>query len=105
VTQQVRPLGGRIDVGALESVFHDGRDTIPGGKRPAWSVASHKHVIAVDVRRAAFQIAEQRVADILRERQQHLVSSLSRHSQRASAPVDVCEAKMRHISGTQAQPR
>src|ERR1022692_5058905 len=82
----MRTLGGSVDVGPFESVFDYGRDTIAGGKGPAWSVASNKHVIGVDVRGSAFQVAEQRVADILREWQSHLVSSLSYHLQRAAVP-------------------
>jgi hypothetical protein len=101
VTEQVRTLGGSIDVGAFESVFHHRRDTIPGGKWPAWSIASNKHVIGVDVRGAAFQVAEQRVADVLWEGQSHLISSLPYHLQRAAVPVDVGETQTRYISGTQ----
>jgi hypothetical protein len=61
-------------------------------------------VIGVDVRGAAFQVSEQCVADILRERQSHLVSSFPYHLQRAVVPVDVAEAHMRYIPGTQPQP-
>jgi hypothetical protein len=100
VSKQVRTLGGSINVRTFESVFHHGRDTIPGGKRPAWSVASNKHVIGVDLRWAAFQVSEQCVADILRERQSHLVSSFSYHLERAAVPVDVAETQTRYISGT-----
>ena len=81
------------------------RDTIPGGKRPAWSDASNKHVIGMDGRGAAFQVAEQRVADILRKRQSHLVSPFPHYLQGAAVPVDVCETQMRYVSGTQPQPR
>jgi hypothetical protein len=83
-------------------VFDYGRDTIAGGKGPAWSVASNKHVIGVDVRGSAFQVAEQRVADILREWQPHLVSPFPRYLQCAVVPVDVGETETRHISGAQS---
>jgi hypothetical protein len=100
----VRTLGGSFNVGALERVFHHGRDTIPRGKGSAGSFASNKHVIGVDVRGAAFQVSEQRVADILREWQSYLVSSFPYHLQRAVVPVDVAEAHTRYIPGTQPQP-
>jgi hypothetical protein len=58
----------------------------------------------VDVRGPAFQIAEQRVADILRERQPHLVSPLPGYLQCAVVPVDVRERHMRYVSGSQSQP-
>src|SRR6266404_1472724 len=98
----MRTLSGSFDVGAFESVFHHGRDTIPGGKGPAWSVASNKYMIVVDVRGAAFQVAEQRVADILWERQSHLISSFPYHLQRAPVPVDVRETQMCYVSGPQS---
>src|ERR1035437_2907139 len=100
----MRTLGGSVDVGPFESVFDYGRDTIAGGKGPAWSVASNKHVIGVDVRGSAFQVAEQRVADILPEWHSHLVSSLSYHLQRAAVPVDVAETQTRYIPGAQSYP-
>jgi hypothetical protein len=102
VSKQVRALGWSVNVRAFESVFHDGRDTIAGRKGPARGVASNKHVISVDVRGSAFQVAEQRVADILREWQSHLVSPFPDHLQRAAVPVDVAEAQTCYIPGTQS---
>src|ERR1039457_5414209 len=49
VTQQMRALGGSINVGAFESVLHHGGDPIPGGKGSAWSVASNEDVIGITV--------------------------------------------------------
>jgi hypothetical protein len=104
VAQQVRTLGWSIDVGAFESVFHDGRSTIPGGKRPARRIASQEHVICSDVRGPAIQISEQRITDILREWQSHLVSPFPRYLQRAVVPVDVAETESGNVSGAQSQP-
>jgi hypothetical protein len=98
----VSALGWSVDVGAFESVFHHGRDTVPGGKRPARGDASDKDVIGIDVRRPAFQITEQRIASILREGQPHLVSPFSRYLQRTVVPVDVGETETRHVSGAQS---
>ena len=105
VTQQVRPFGGSFYVGALESVFHHGRDAISGSKGSARGIASNKHMIGSDVRGPAFHIAEQRVAYILRKRQSHLVSPFPHHLQRAAVPVDVREAQMGYVSSPQSQPR
>src|SRR5216684_257859 len=98
----MRALGGSFDVGAFESVFHHGGDTISGSKRPARSDASNKHVIGIDVCGPAFQITEQRIANILREGQPHLVSPFPRYLQRAAVPVDVGETETRHISRAQS---
>jgi len=102
VAQQMRTLGGSINVGAFESVLHHGGDPIPGGKGSAWSVASNEDVIGINVAGPAFQIAEQCVADILWEGQSHLVSPFPRYLQRAVVPVDIREAKTRHVSGAQS---
>ena len=102
VAQQVRTLGRSIDVGAFESVFHHGGDSISGGKGLAWSDASDEDMIDINVAGPAFQIAEQSVADILREWQPHLVSPFPRYPQCAVVPVDVGETKTRHISSAQS---
>ena len=105
VTQEVRTLGGRIDVGASESMFHHGRDPVPGSKGSVRGDASNKHVFGIDVRRPAFQITQQCVANILWERQAHLVSPFPHHLQRAAVPIDVFETQTCYISGTQPQSR
>src|SRR5438552_19082693 len=45
VAQQMRTLGGSINVGAFESVLHHGGDPISGGEGPAWSVAPNEDMI------------------------------------------------------------
>jgi hypothetical protein len=102
VTQQMRTLGGSINIGAFESVLHHGGDPISGGKGPAWSVASNEDVIGINVAGPAFQIAEQCVANILGEWQSHLVSRFPRYLHCAVVPVDVGETETRHISGAQS---
>jgi hypothetical protein len=59
-------------------------------------------VIGINVAGPAFQIAEQCVADILREWQSYLVSPFPRYLHCAVVPVDVDEAETRHISGAQS---
>jgi hypothetical protein len=88
----------------LESVFDDRRDTIPGGKGSIRGDASNKHTVGIANRRPSFQITEHRVADILRKRQPHLVSSFPDHLQRATIPVDVLKTPLRYISCAQTQP-
>jgi len=102
VTQQVRPLGGSFDASTLEGVFGDGRNTIPGGKRPVRGNASNKHVIGIAIGGSPFQIAEQRIAHILRKGQPHLVAPFPDHLQRATIPVDVGKTQLRYIAGAQS---
>jgi hypothetical protein len=59
-------------------------------------------VIGINVGGPAFQVAEQRVADILWERQPHLIPSFPDHLQRAAVPVDIGETQTCYISGAQS---
>jgi hypothetical protein len=102
VAKQMRTFGGSINVGALESVLYHGGDTVAGSEWPARSDASNKHVIGIDACGPAFQITEQRIANILWEWQSHLVSPFPGYLQRTVVPVDVGETKARHISGAQS---
>jgi hypothetical protein len=102
VAKQMRTFGGSINVGAFESVLHNGGDPISGRKGSVWGDASNEDMIGINVAWPAFQIAEQSVADILREWQPHFVSPFPRYLQCAVVPVDVGETKTRHISGTQS---
>ena len=74
----------------------------PEAKGPHGAMASNKHVIGADVRGTAFQITEQRVANILRERQSHLVSSFPYDLQCAVVPINVGETQMGHVSRSQS---
>ena len=87
--KQVRTLGGRVDARTCERVLHNGRDTVAGFERPTRGDVSHKHMIRIKAGGPALQIVEQRVANILRQGQPHLVSPLSGDLQRAGVPVDV----------------
>jgi hypothetical protein len=102
MAKQMRTFGGSINVGAFESVLHHGGDPISGGKGPVWGDASNEDMIGINVAGPAFQIAEQSVADILREWQPHLVSAFPRHLQCAVLPVDVGDTETRHISGAES---
>jgi hypothetical protein len=100
VTQQVCTFVGDLDAGTLESVFDDGRDPISGGKGSIRSDAPNKHVIGIADRGPSFQIAEHRVAHILRKRQPYLVSPFPDHLQCATIPVDVWEFHMKGVAAS-----
>jgi hypothetical protein len=59
-------------------------------------------MIGIQVRRSAFQITEQSIANILREGQPNLVSPFSGYLQGATVPVNVGEPETRHISRAQS---
>ena len=58
---------------------------VPGGKGQVRGNTSNEHVIGVNVAGPTFQIAQQRIANILWEWQSHLISPLPGHLQRAAA--------------------
>jgi transketolase len=111
VASEAASLAGQLELGKLIYVFDDNHVTLSAGT----NIASHEdhaqrfeaygwHTQSVedgnDVE--AIDLAEQRVADILRERQPHLIPSFPGHLQRAAVPVDIGEAQTRYISGAQS---
>jgi hypothetical protein len=54
--------------------------------------------------RPTFQITEQRIPYVLRQRQSHLVPPFAHHLERAVLPVDVNKPKLGDISSPQTQP-
>jgi hypothetical protein len=86
----------------LRACFTTDETPSPEVKGPARGDASNKDVIGINVGGPAFQVAQQRVADVVREGQSHLVSPFPRYLQRAAVPVDVGETETRHISGAQS---
>jgi hypothetical protein len=55
--------------------------------------------------RAAHKVGGDRIPDVLRKRQTHLVARLARDPQGARFPLDVVEAELRHVAGPQPEAR
>src|SRR6185503_15123973 len=55
--------------------------------------------------RSAFEVGSDRIADLLRQRQPDLVARLAADPQRARLPLDIGEAKLRHVASPQPEAR
>jgi hypothetical protein len=62
-------------------------------------------VVAAAGSRAALDVIEDCISNLLRQRQPNLISSLPRHPQRAGLPLDIGNAKPRYITGPKPEPR
>ena len=98
VSQDVRPLDWRHDAGPLHEAFHHRRDAVTFLERSERRDIAQEHVIARAGRRAAREVGGDRIPDVLRKRQTHLVARLARDPQRARLPLDVVEAELRHVA-------
>ena len=65
-------------------------------------VAANKQVIGIAIGGSLFQIAEHRIAYILRKRQPHIVAPFPNHLQRSTIPVDFGKKQLCYISGAQS---
>jgi len=72
-------------------------------ERPAWSDSTQEHVIAQVGRRSALEVGGNRVADLLRKRQAHLIARLPADPQGARFPLDVDETELRHVACPQPE--
>ena len=62
-------------------------------------------MIARASRRAAREVGDDRITDVLRKQQTHLVARLARDPQRVRLPFDVVEAELRHVAGPEPKAR
>src|SRR3990172_9480032 len=98
-------FGRRLDARTPKRLPDHGRNAVARGEGFAWGDTAKEHPIGLLDSRPTVQIARQCVAEVLRKRQSHLVSSLPHHLQSAVCPVDVTEAQLSDISRAQAQSR
>jgi hypothetical protein len=89
VPQQVSTPHRRLDASSLKGSLDHARNTVCRDERSEWSDTAKKNAIRVVDLRAAFQITEQCIAYVLRQRQLHLVPPFAHHLERAVIPVDL----------------
>ena len=103
----VRRLSGTVEPHfpvQITAFFHASpADAIAPPERPTMRDRAQEHVIARAGRRSAFEVGRDRIPDVLRKRQTHLVARLARDPQRARFPLDVGEPQLRHVAGTQPE--
>ncbi len=105
VPQDVRALDRRHDAGPLHEASHHRRDAVTVPERPKRRDIAQEHVIARGGRGTVHEVVGDRIPDILRKRQTHLVAGLARDPQRACLPLDIAEAELRYVSGAQPEAR
>ena len=76
----------------------------PETKGRKGSDGANEDVIAIADLRPAIEIADDRFADILWERQSNLIAALAGDPQRAGFPLDIGTSKLRHIAGPKPEP-
>lgn len=102
--QDVRALEWRHDAGPLHCAPHHRRDAVTSEERPTRRDRAQEHAIAA-TGRPAFEIAGDRIPDVLRQRQTDLGTRFARNPQRARLPLDIGETQLRNVAGPQPEAR
>jgi len=105
VPQQMSTPHGGLDARSLKGPLDHAGNTVCRDERSEWGDTAEKNAIRVVDVRPTFQITEQRIPYVLRQRQAHLVPPFAHHLERAVLPVDVSKPKLGDISSSQTQPR
>jgi hypothetical protein len=105
VPQQVSTPHRGLDASSLKGPLDHAGNTVCRDERSEWSDTAKKNAIRLVDLRLAFQITEQRIPGVLRQRQSHLVPPFAHHLERSVLPVDVSKPKLGDISSSQTQPR
>jgi hypothetical protein len=98
VSQHVGTPGRPNDASTLHSATHHIRHAIATHKWPERGNASDEYVVAL-LPRAAPDVINDCVADLLRKRQPNLIASLARYTQRSRLPLDIAKQEAGDISG------
>ena len=98
VSQDVRPLDWRHDAGPLHKALHHRRDAVTVPERSKRRDIAQEDVIDRAGRGAACEVGSDRIPNVLRKRETHLVARLARDPQRACLPLDVVKAELRHVA-------
>ena len=104
VPQDMCAFGRAHDPSPLHRASHRGGYAVASLERPVRSNVSNEDVVAVSGRRPACEIVQDRVSNVLRERQSNLVAPLPGDPQCAGLPLDIADAKPRDIAGSKPEP-
>jgi hypothetical protein len=70
---------------------------------PEWSDVSKEDAITLSNGRPAFHIGDDRVSNLLRERETNLIAGFPADQQRTGFPLDISEAELRHVAGSKSE--
>jgi hypothetical protein len=104
MAKEVSTFRRRFDPGTSQGSLDHVRHSIAREERLKRSNVSDKDTIRSLHRKPALQIAKDRLAGVLRERQPYFVAPLPDHAQSAALPIDVRQAKLAYVAGAQPEP-
>ena len=104
MAKEVSTFRRRFDPGTSQGSLDHVRHSIAREERLKRSNVSDKDTIRRLHRKPALQIAKDRLAGVLRERQPYFVAPLPDHAQSAALPIDVRQAKLAYVAGAQPEP-
>src|SRR2546426_3368665 len=91
------------DPGTMKSTRHHGRHRATGGEGPQRSSDRGEEMIDAQLALSPFEIGQQRIADLLCERECDLATTLTRNSKGGFRPGDVLQTKTDDITRTQSK--
>jgi hypothetical protein len=104
MAKEVSTFRRRFDPGTSQGSLDHVRHTIAREDRLKRSKVADKDTIRRLYRKPALQIAQDRLAGVLGERQPYFVAPLPDHAQSAALPIDVRQAKLAYVAGAQPEP-
>ena len=104
MAKEVSTFRRRFDPGTSQGSLYHVRHTIAREDRLKRSKVADKDTIRRLYRKPALQIAQDRLAGVLGERQPYFVAPLPDHAQSAALPIDVRQAKLAYVAGTEPEP-
>jgi hypothetical protein len=99
VPQDVGAFGRRNDTGSLHGAFHHRGQAVAVGNDRKGAMFRTKRWSLSQTPRAALDIVDDRISDVLRERQAYLIASLPRDPQRVGFPLDIGDTKPCYVAG------
>ena len=105
VPQDMCAFGRAHNTCPLHHAFHHGGYT---GASLEWLVRGeiqNENMVAIASGSPAREIVQNRVSNILRERQSNLIASLPGDQQRARLPFDIASAKPSDVTGSEPETR
>ena len=99
VPQDMCAFGWAHDTRPLHHAFHHGRYAIASLEWPIRRNVSNKDMVAVVIGIPACEVVQDRVANVLRERQANLIPAFPGDAQRAGLPLDIADAEPCDVAG------
>ena len=104
MAEEVSTFRRRFDPGTSQGSLYYVRHTIAREEQLKRSKVSDKDTIRRRHRKPALEIAKDRLAGVLGERQPYFAAPLPDHAQSAALPIDVRQAKLAYVAGAEYCP-